>query len=396
MRLVRRTWVAGCAALLLAGCKGSDKADGPQGGQAGENKALPVQVLSLAPGEVRDAAEYVGTLISRSSITLYPQVAGYVQAIPVRPGAWVQPNEVLLVVDPRRESAGLRATQAQRASALAQREFARRTRERSAQLLREGLQSRQDYEQAVAQAQQADAEARAIEAQIQSQKVQLGYYEVSAPFKGVVGNFPVKVGDYVSPQTPLTTLDQSKVLEISVDVPVARAHEVRVGRTPMEVLDAEGKPVVGAPVFYVGAIPSAATQLVQVKAAFENTDGLRAGQLVRVRVTYDIREALTVPTAAVTKISSQSFVFVATPSDGGTVAKRTPVDVGDVTGNNYEVTGELDAGVTVVVSSIQLLRDGQPIHPMTGKPEAQGMGGGADAGTGGAADAGTGAPDAGH
>jgi hypothetical protein len=64
--------------------------------------------------------------------------------------------------------------------------------------------------------------------------------------------------------------------------------------------------------------------------------------------------------------------------------------------NNYEVTGELDAGVTVVVSSIQLLRDGQPIRPMAGNPEAPAMGGGADAGTGGGADAGTGGPDAGH
>ncbi|NTX07593.1 efflux RND transporter periplasmic adaptor subunit [Myxococcus sp. CA040A] len=380
MRLVR-TWGAGCAvALALAGCKGSKEGDGPQGGQAGAGTALSVQTLALSPGEVQEAGEYVGTLISRSSISLYPQVAGYVQAIPVRPGSRAQRNEVLLVVDPRREQAGLRASQAQRASALAQREFARRTRERSAQLLKEGLQSRQDYDQAVAQAQQAEASARAIEAQIQSQRVQLGFYEVSAPFAGVVGDIPVKVGDYVTPQTRLTSLDQSKVLELSVQVPVDRAQRVQVGKTPLEVLDTEGKVLVSAPAFFVAPTPAATTQLVEVKAAFENTGRLRAGQLVRARVVYASREALTVPTVAVTQISSQSFVYLVGSADGGTVAQRTPLDVGEVTGNDYEVTGGLDAGAQVVVTGLQLLRDGQPIKPTPAKPEGQGVGGASDAG----------------
>jgi RND family efflux transporter MFP subunit len=332
---------------------------------------MPVQVQELRPGEVRDTGEYLGTLISRRSITVYPQVAGYVQEIGVKPGAQVQQGAVLLVVDPRRERAGLRATQAEQSSAVAQREFARRNRERSEQLLKEGLLSRQDYEQAVAQAAQAEAGARAVEAQVQSQQVQLGFYQVSAPFAGTVGDIPVKVGDYVTPQTVLTSLDQSRALEVSVEVPVERARAIQVGRTPVEVLDTEGKPVVSAPVFFVAPTPTANTQLVEVKAAFDNTVGLRAGQLVRSRVVYETREALTVPTFAVTQISSQSFVYLVGQADGGTVAQRAPVTVGGITGNTYEVTGGLDAGTQVVVSGIQLLRDGQPIQPTPAKPEAQ-------------------------
>jgi RND family efflux transporter MFP subunit len=331
---------------------------------------MSVEVRELKPGEVRDTGEYLGTLSSRRSITLYPQVAGYVQEIPVRPGAQVQQGAVLLVVDPRRERAGLRATQAEQASAVAQREFARRNRERSKQLLEEGLLSRQDYEQAVAQAAQAEAGAQAVEAQIQSQQVQLGFYQVSAPFAGTVGDIPVKVGDYVTPQTALTSLDQSRALEVSVEVPVERAGAIQPGRTQVEVLDTEGKPVVSAPAFFVAPTPSATTQLVEVKAAFDNTVGLRAGQLVRARVVYETREALTVPTFAVTQISSQSFVYLVGQADGGTVAQRAPVTVGGISGNSYEVTGGLDAGTQVVVSGIQLLRDGQPIQPTAAKPDA--------------------------
>ncbi|AEI63944.1 efflux RND transporter periplasmic adaptor subunit [Corallococcus macrosporus] len=381
MRLVR-AWRLGLAGLLLAGCH-SQGDPGPQGGQQATSQPMPVEVERLAPGEVREANEYLGALSSRSSITVYPQVAGYVKSIPLDPGARVERGEVLLVVDPRQQSAGLRATQAQRAAAVAQREYAQQTRERSEQLLKEGLQSRQDYDQAVAQALQAEASARAIEAQVQAQEVQLGFYEVSAPFAGTVGDYPVNVGDFVTPQTALTTLDQSDTLEVSVQVPVERARTVRVGTTPVEVLDAAGRLVVSAPVFFVAPMPNASTQLVEVRSAFENTVGLRAGQLVRARVVYATREALRVPTAAVTRISSQSFVFVARDSDGGTVAQRAPVSLGLVSGNDYEVTGGLDAGTRVVLSGIQMLRDGQPIQPQApSRRPAPGVGGsGADGGT---------------
>ncbi|WP_375755770.1 efflux RND transporter periplasmic adaptor subunit [Corallococcus exercitus] len=400
MRLVRGGWGAwGLVLALAGGCSGGkDPGQATPGGglQAGQQsqgggKPMPVQVLAVKPGPVRDTREYVGTLISRSSITVVPQAAGYIQKISVRPGQEVKAGQVLLVVDPRQEQATLRATQAQKASAVASREFARRTRERSAQLLKEGLVSRQDYEQAVAQAAQSEAQARAAEAQIENQQVQLGFTSVSAPFDGVVGDIPVKLGDYVTPQTALTIVDQSRALELSVQVPVEQAARVRIGETPLEVLNEDGEPVVRAPAFFVAPTPNPNTQLVEVKAAFVNTVGLRAGQLVRAQLVYDVRDALKMPTTAVTRQGSQSFALVVGQGDAGTVVQRQPVTLGLVEGNDYEVLKGLDAGTQVIISGVQQLRDGMPIQPRPaqqarGQPEgmplppAQGTGGGADAG----------------
>ncbi|WP_224366272.1 efflux RND transporter periplasmic adaptor subunit [Hyalangium versicolor] len=383
MRLVRVGGV-GLAVLFLAGCGDKKAADGPQQGAAqGAGQALPVEVIALKPGEVRDTQEYLGQLISRSSVSLRPQVAGSIQSIRVKPGEQVKQGQVLLVVDPRRERADLRAAEAQRASAVANREFARSTRERAAQLLKEGLMSRQDYDQAVAQATSAEASARAAEAQIQSQQVQLGYYEVSAPFAGVVGDIPVKVGDYVTPETAVTSVDQSRALEASVQIPVESAAKIELGRTEVELLNTEGEPTVSAPIFFVAPTPTGNTQLVEVKAAFENTVGLRAGQLVRARVVYQTRQALLLPTYAVSRLGSQAFAFTVVPGDGGTVVQRQPVTLGQIEGNSYELTGGLDAGTQVAVSGVQLLRDGQPVQPKPATPkgsQATGMGGASDAG----------------
>ncbi len=347
---------------------------------------MPVEVMELRPGPVRDTSEYLGTLMSRSSVVLNPQVSGYVERIHVRPGERVKEGQLLLEVDPRREEATLRGAQAQLSSALANRELARSTLKRNEMLAREGVVSRQDFDQIRTQAEAADAAVRSAQAQLQAQQVQLGFFELRAPFAGMVGDIPVKLGDFVTPQTVLTSVDQSRALEVSVSVPVERARLLKPGSTPVEVLDAEGKPVVRAPVFFVAPTPDARTQLVEVKAAFDNTVNLRAGQVVRALVVYETREALRLPTAAVSRQSGQDFALVVMQGDGGgPVVHLQPVKLGQVEGNTFEVRSGLQPGAVVAVGSVQLLRDGQPVQPRPvpeerGRQEGPGVGGGADAG----------------
>lgn len=371
------------ALLALAGCKGGEAVGQ---GQPGGNKPLPVEVMELRPGPVRETGEYLGTLISRSSVTLYPQVSGYVERILVRPGDRVKEGQLLLAVDPRREAATLRGAQAQLSSARASRELARSTLKRNEVLAREGVVTRQEYERLQAEAEAAEAAVRSAQAQLQAQQVQLGYFELRAPFAGVVGDIPVKRGTYVTSETALTSVDQSRALEVSVAVPVERAQRVKPGSTPVEVLDAEGKPVVSAPVFFVAATPDARTQLVEVKAAFDNTVNLRAGQVVRARVVYETRQALRLPTYAVMRQSGQDFALAVMQGDGGgPVVHLQPVELGQVEGNTFEVKSGLKPGVVVAVGSVQLLRDGQPVEP---RPASGGQGGREGPGVGGGSDAG--------
>ncbi|MET0404562.1 MAG: efflux RND transporter periplasmic adaptor subunit [Cystobacter sp.] len=399
MRLVSRGIGVGWAVLVVTGCHGSnDKAasqqgaGGPGGPGGAPGQPMKVEVLKLEPGPVRDIGEYLGTLISRRSITLYPQVAGYVQRIAVRPGEQVKKGQLLVEVDPRLGRAGVQSAQAQRSSAQAQRQFAQSTRQRAEQLLKEGLLSRQDYEQSVSQAAAAEASARSAEAQLSQQEVELGFYRVTAPFDGVVGNIPVKLGDYVSQQVALTSVDQNRALELSVSVPPERAAEVKVDQTPVEILDDDGKTVVSAPIFFVAPTPHPTTQLVELKALFENTEGLRSGQLVHAQVVYSTHESLRLPTYAVSQQSSQFFATIVTEGDGGgSVAQRVPVKLGQIQDNHYEVLSGLKQGTPVLIGSLQAIRDGQPIEPKPAKarPEENGVGGASDAGGDPASDAGT-------
>ena len=48
-----------------------------------------------------------------------------------------------------------------------------------------------------------------MQATIREQQVQLHYYTVRAPENGMVGDIPVHVGDHVTTQTVLTTVDRA-------------------------------------------------------------------------------------------------------------------------------------------------------------------------------------------
>ncbi len=325
---------------------------------------------TLEPQPVEERADYVGQLISRESVTVFPQVTGYVRAIEVRPGERVEAGQKLLQIDQRQEAAALNQGRAARAQAQAQLEFARSAAKRAEQLLKEGIISRQDYEQALSQAAVAEANARAAEAEVRVRSVQVQFHDVRAPFGGTAGDIVVRIGDLVTPQTPLTTVNQSDALELSVRVPIERAQQIVLGETPLQLLNDAGEPIASAPAFFVGPTPDPETQLVEVKAAFSGLKGLRAGQRVRARVVYREDERLTLPSWAVVRQSGQAFAFTVLEDDGKPKVERKPITVEGPQQEGWIVTEGLEPGEKVAVSRIQQLRDGQVI-----KPVAEGVGG---------------------
>ncbi|WP_342374994.1 efflux RND transporter periplasmic adaptor subunit [Myxococcus stipitatus] len=337
-----------------------------------------VQVLTLTPSEVRDTSEYLGSLLSRQNITVLPQVAGYVRRIHVRPGQKVEAGATLLEVDSRTETAALDSAQAQQSSAEVNRELARRTFARTEALYKEGLASAQEMEQGRAQLEASEAAARSAAAQVAQRQVQLQFHAVRAPFAGTVGDVLVRLGDFVGATTPLTTIAQADVLEVSVSLPSERARSLKPD-TVLEVLDSKGQVLLTSPLFFVAPQADPRTQLVEVKAAFQNTVGLRPSELVRTRVVYSKRDALQLPALAVVRLSGQPFAMVVQEKEGKTVVERRPITLGTLGEMAYVIESGLKQGDRVAVSSLQALRDGMAVKVKS--PDAAPGAGAATAGS---------------
>ncbi len=319
-----------------------------------------IDVLTLRPTELRETGEYLGHLVSRQSVTILPQVAGYVRKIHVKPGDRVEPGTELLEVDAREENAALNTAEAQVRSAESSLELARQTAARTEALHKEGLVSAQELERAAAAAASAEAALRAASSQAALRRVQVQYHIIRAPFAGVVGEVPVKLGDFVTAATPLTSVAQAEVLEVTIAIPPDKARRIGAGTT-LELVDAAGAVLVAAPVVFVAPQTDPRTQLVDVKAVFDNALGLRPAELVRTRIVYSTKQALQVPPLAVVWQSGQGFVFVVAEKEGKTIVERRPVGLGPLGETSYPVVKGLAAGDRIAVSQLQKLRDGAPV-----------------------------------
>ena len=128
-------------------------------------------------------------------------------------------------------------------------------------------------------------------------------------------------------------------------------------------------------------------------AAFPNTDGtLRDGQRLHTRVQIKVKEGLSVPFAAVTQTSGQSFVFRLGSFDelrenpGKADLKRlelaikagklpadvqfalqTPVTVGELENNLYPITKGLKLNQKVATTNLLNLKHGMPVQVLPPK-----------------------------
>jgi RND family efflux transporter MFP subunit len=360
---MRNTIAAAAAAAVFSGCSGATEA--PPGPAAFPPAAVKLKTASLEP--VAEATEYVAMLKSLRSTAVQPQIDGQIVEIMATSGQRVARGTPLVQIDARRQEAAVSSQQAERAAREADVAFARQQHQRATELLGAGAISKQELEAAVTTLQTAEARLKALDAQVQQQQVQLRYYTVTAPTAGVVGDVPVRVGNMVTPQTVLTTIDQNDTLEVHVQVPIERAPELKNGLA-IEIVSSDGQEKLAtSEVNFISPHVDEGTQSILTKGVVRNPDGrLRAQQFVRARIVWRTSEGLTVPVTAMLRISGQFFAFVAEESKGPDgrpmlVARQRPVTVGPIEGDSYTVRSGLKPGERVVVSGVQKLADGAPI-----------------------------------
>ncbi|MEH2006668.1 efflux RND transporter periplasmic adaptor subunit [Nostoc sp.] len=223
-------------------------------------------------------------------------------------------------------------------------------------------------------------------AQVQSAQVQLQYTKVLAPFTGIVGDIPVKVGQYVAQGDQLTTLTKNDSLELNIFIPLNQARKLRLG-LPVQMLDAQGQTTARGKISFISPNASSDSQTVLVKANFGNLrNRLLNLQSVQTKVIWNERPGILIPVTAVSRLGGETFVFVAeappkkpqaeTPQEKpqaeapqekpqagapSLVAQQKPVKLGVIEGNNYQVIQGIKPGEKIVVSGILSLTNGAPI-----------------------------------
>jgi RND family efflux transporter MFP subunit len=396
-------------ALLLSlsttACKGNSES-----ANAGAPPPLPVKVQPLKNTQVEDTSEFVGTLEAIQRMTLQPQIQGRIEQIFVSDGDRVQKGTPIISLSPDQTEADvasaqaqtnssraalgtaqaqLQAAEAERAKAAADLKLQQIQFTRTQTLVAQGAQAQQQLDIAQnnldsaiatlnaaekqvnasqAAVRQAEANVRQAQANTASTSVNLKFKQVVAPIAGEVGDFPVKVGDYVTTGQNLTTIIQNDFLDMRISVPANYSSKLRQG-TPVQLIDPNTqKPLVTGSINFVSSRVDSSAQGILIKARFPNQSGaLRDGQYVRAKIIWDKSSGVLVPTTAVTRIGSQSFVFVVEQENKGDktqeVVHQRAVKLGPIQGDSYQVIEGVKVGDRLAVSNILKLRDGAPVQP---------------------------------
>ncbi len=349
------------ALAALGGCR---TAAPPAPAAAGP---MPVAVVPVSFNAVPTGETYVATIKSRRSATIQPQVDGNLTRIFVTSGQAVKAGQILMQIDPLKQVAAVQQQVGTQAQSNAVYKFNQAEVDAAEGLFDAGVTSKQAYDTAVQNFESSQARLRASAAGTDTQKQQLAYYQIRAPFAGVIGDIPVHQGDYVSPTTMLTTLDENSGLEAYIYVPTERATMVKQG-LPVEILDTDGSVLAKSTVSFLSPQVDNSLQGILAKAEIPAGSAVRNQQVVNARVTWTVCAEADCACAC-GDADWRSVVCLRREADGdGISAHLVPVTVGDTVGNSYPVLSGLKSGDQVIVSGLQFLGEGAPVKPMAGPP----------------------------
>lgn len=213
-------------ALALAGC--GKEAPPP----AAEVKTVLAHVVHLGEGD--SPAEYSGEVRPRREVAAAFRVAGKLVERRVEVGERVRSGQVLARLDPADLAQGLKGMEAERAAALAERDYARAEAERYRQLRGQGFISQAALDGKETTLKATEERLTALQARTAQARNQTAYTELRADRGGVVAAVLAEAGQVVAAGQAVLRLALDEEKDVAVAVPENRLDEFRAG-LPVEV-----------------------------------------------------------------------------------------------------------------------------------------------------------------
>ena len=363
----RRTkWILGgvAAALiilvlvhLLAG-KPAARAPAPQ----------VVKVARASSGDMPVILAELGTVSPVATVTVLPQLSGYLTQVGYREGQNVAKGQFLAQIDPRQYEIDLQQAQAQLLKDQAVLAQARSDLARYEQLRAQKAIAEQTVIDEEFTVKQDEAQVKTDEANIAQDKLDLVYCHITAPVAGRVGLRLVDPGNYVTASSSSGIVVITTMKPMTVEFTVAQNDLDKViqrfqsGATlTVTAYSSDNTRKIAAGTLYaISNQMATSTGTVTLRATFPNDDeALFPSEFVNVKMLVDtLNQAVLVPTPAVLSGAPGDYVYLVNSDDTVSVRKIT---LGPSDGTNTVILSGLSIGDTVVIDGTDRLSNGAKI-----------------------------------
>ena len=189
---------------------------------------------------------------------------------------------------------------------------------------------------------------------------------IRAPFSGVLGRIPQKVGSFIQQDDLLTTLSDNSKMQVYFNISESdyldlQQHPQLYMQLPLKLLLANGStfPARGSIKDISGQFDNA-TGTISVRSLFANPKGiLRNGQSGTVQLLVQKKNAIVIPQEAVYELQDRKYVFVV---DKNNVAHQRQIQISAELTGVYVISSGLTASDHYLIDGIQKVNDGDHVH----------------------------------
>lgn len=354
------------AVMLVRALLGGDSAaKGPQ-----RARIVSVEIAKAEKKDVPVDVDSIGTVTPISSVALKSRVETTIVDVHFQDGAHVKEGDLLFTLDGRQVDAQIAQAEGNLVKSRSQLELAQRDYKRYSDLITKGATTQVSVDNAKTAMDTANATIVADQALLDNLKVQKSYTLITAPISGRISAASVKVGNFVRPAdtAPLATINQMAPVYVTFAVPQRVLSDLRDGMkadlsSVVATIPGTAKSETGK-IAMVENTVDPTTGMVTVRGIMGNeNEFLWPGILVNTKLIVRTEQAVVVPSVAVQRSQTGSFVFVV--KDGK--AQVTPVTVSRTSQGISVIDSGLSGNEDVVTDGQLLLSNGSPVEPRTRK-----------------------------
>ena len=306
-------------------------------------KSTDVSTVVVNPASFTNYVQIQGKIDAQDNVMAYPQSAGVITAIYVKPGDHVNKGQVIAQLD----NSVLNQNIAQAETQVS---------------LYKTLYDRQKnlWDQKIGtevQFLQAQTTYQGSLKQVASLRQQADMYRITSPINGSVDQMDLKLGQIASPGATGIRIVNADLLKVKADVPESYASTVNQGDNVI-ILFPDANDSLKTKVTFAAKVIDPASRSFSVEIKLPQNKKLRPNMTAIIKIAdYTKKKALSVPINAIQRSESGDYVFV---NENG-FAKKKIVKVGATYGGKSEIISGLNPGDQLVTVGASEVEDGDKI-----------------------------------
>jgi membrane fusion protein (multidrug efflux system) len=321
--------------------------------------AVPVSIGQILRKDLNSYLVLNGIVEPERMVEVFSRLSAYVKQIVKEEGDYVRKNDVLALLDDEEIRIGYQQAKINLEQSELSLEEAEKNYLRNQELIKKDLISIQEYQTQESEYKQRQLDLKDRQENFKNLELQLNWTKIRALSDGYITERLIEVGDRVTSNAQVYTIEDFSPLLIRVFVPTSDVIQLETGMPAEISTEVLTGAVFNGQVKLINPRIDVQTGTVKVTVeTYDKTLRLKPGMFVEVRIAVGQKEnVLVMPRKAILYKQNKTFAFVV---NGRQVSQRE-ITLGLTEEDEVEVTSGLEDGETIVVVGVESLKDGQRI-----------------------------------